>query len=531
MTYNVVQKIRGKCYLYSVEGEWDPDKKNSKQKRTYLYPCNEDGTPRDAKSRKPVAAGTIERLYWSKNIGQYHLLHHLATISGLEKDLADAFGAETAKDVLLLAIMRIAQPTSLRNIEDAVSSTYLRESMGTDSDYSSQRMSEIIHSIGRNEDARKRYCANAVKDSGVLVFDTTALFSSSRLLDMLEYGRKYRKSGLPQVNLGYVHSLGKGMPVHYKLYPGSISDSVTVINLVKELKAMGSTSQHLVMDRGFYSEKNFRAMFAESFGFTVPVPSGKNVFKGAISHAIRDMDNPENMFRFHGRTEMYSDSIVDMPFKDVSDADGVPVRTMRVLVFQNNDRRKDEIDTLAERIDAIERKAAQTECSRDNVSDLFDGYDADLRAFFDVSDNDGMIALFRKRNAISFAMRKCGRLVLLTTSDGRPEDVLETYHLRDWVEKDYEMLKDDMDGGLEYVRNSVSAEGMMYIQFIATGLRMYMNGIVTKDPMLNKLGIPSILRKLNLVTVSNVNGKLLLSEIGKKQRDILDAFGAGLPKL
>lgn len=142
-----------------------------------------------------------------------------------------------------------------------------------------------------------------------------------------------------------------------------------------------------------------------------------------------------------------------------------------------------------------------------------------------------MISLARKRNATSFAMRKCGRLILLTTSADTPEAVLELYRLRGWVEKDYEMLKDDMDGGLEYVRDAVSAEGVMFIQFIATGLRMYMNTQVSKDNGLRKLGIPSILKKLNLVTVSKIGGTMMVSEIGKKQRLIYEAFGIDPPVL
>ncbi|MDR1404900.1 MAG: transposase [Candidatus Methanoplasma sp.] len=530
MAYDVVQKIRGRYYLYRVtEAVWDPEKKNSRQRREYIGPCDRNGKLDESRRRTAsVPAPAPGKLYWSKNLGQYHLLVHLAVQSGLKDALIEAFGDTAGKDILALAVMRIAQPSSLRSVGDSVSATYLRELLGIDRDYSSQRMSEIVHAVGRNEDARKRYCASAMRDSGTVVFDTAALFSSSKLYDMLEYGRRYRKSGLPQVNMGYVHSLRRGMPVYYKLYPGSIADSATLINLVKELRAMGSSAEHLVMDRGFYSLNNIRSMRSEGFGFTIPVPSGRDIFKSALSAAMNDLENPENMFRFHGRTEMYADLRIRVPF---GDAGGMSAGTMRVLVFQNNSRRKDEIDTLAERIDTLEREAEQTGWSEENVRALFSGRNADMRTFFDISGNSGYISLSRKRNAVSFAMRKCGRLILLTTSGEAAEDVLEMYHLRDWVEKDYEALKDDMDGGLEYVRSSISAEGMMFIQFIATGLRMYSCRIISGDPMLRRLGMPMILRKLNLVTVSKIGDTMLISEIGKKQRLILEAFGADMPSI
>ena len=534
MAYNVVQKIRGMYYLYEVtEAIWDPEKKNSVQKRRYIGPCDENGVL-DESRRKTVSAITTteQKLYWSKNLGQYHLLTEIAKQCGLKADLEAAFGEDTAKDVLALAIMRITQPGSLRGTDECIQATYLKELLDIRKGYSSQRMTDIVRGIGNDIDARKRYCAGKIKNSKVIVFDTTALFSSSKLYEMLEYGRKYKRTGLPQVNMGYVHCMNSDTPVYYKLYPGSINDIVTLVNIIKEVKAMGSNAEHAVLDRGFYSENNFRTLYKEGFGFTIPVPSGKDLFKSLISQAMEEPDNPENMFRFDGRTEFCVDLTIPVPFKDIVDINDNTVGSIRALVFQNNDRRKDEIDTLATRIDSAEVEASLTKWSKEKVSELFSGRNSELVTFFETSEGEkGNIMLTRKRNAISFAMRNAGRMILLTTSEGPPAEVLETYHLRDSVEKDFETLKDDMDGGIEYVRNSVSAEGMIFIQFIATGLRIRMRNIIRNSLPLNRMGIPMILRSLNLMTVSNVNGTLLMSEVTKKQREIFEWFRIDLPHL
>ena len=71
----------------------------------------------------------------------------------------------------------------------------------------------------------------------------------------------------------------------------------------------------------------------------------------------------------------------------------------------------------------------------------------------------------------------------------------------------------------------------MFIQFIATGLRMYLNSKVSENDGLKKLGIPQILKKLNLVTISKINKKLMISEIGKAQRTIFESFEVNLPTL
>ena len=38
MAYIVKQKIKGRIYLYNVEAYWDKDKKQARQKRTYIGP-------------------------------------------------------------------------------------------------------------------------------------------------------------------------------------------------------------------------------------------------------------------------------------------------------------------------------------------------------------------------------------------------------------------------------------------------------------------------------------------------------------
>ena len=43
MTFRTVQKIKGKHYLYESEGVWDPEKKQCRLNRTYIFPLDEHG--------------------------------------------------------------------------------------------------------------------------------------------------------------------------------------------------------------------------------------------------------------------------------------------------------------------------------------------------------------------------------------------------------------------------------------------------------------------------------------------------------
>ena len=142
-------------------------------------------------------------------------------------------------------------------------------------------------------------------------------------------------------------------------------------------------------------------------------------------------------------------------------------------MFLNFDREKDELDTLYEDLDVIESRVKDDmEYDEDNISSVFYGK-SKRRSLFTIKEGpEGDLVLERNRNAITFAARNCGKLVLLTTSREEPKKVLDTYTQRNWNEVDYEVLKTYVEGGLDYIRSDASARGLMFVQMIATAIRM-----------------------------------------------------------
>ena len=536
MTYNVVQRIGNNYYLYSVDGQWDPEKKNSKQKRRYIGPCDKDGNPIPSKRAKRGEPSTIdtkqERIpFRAYCFGTFDVLYRVASSGRIVESLHHAFDRDEADTILTLAIMMVADPCSLRTMEDAVESTYLRRLIGTDVSFASQRLSESLSYIGSDEDARCRYAEHMLDDSDVVIFDTTVLLTESKGIDMAEMGRKAKKAGMPQVNMGFVHSLKYRIPCHMKLFPGSINDVTTIMNLAEEMPLLCSSVSMIVMDRGFYSEKNIRKLYSKDIGFLMPIPSGKKIFKTAISQSRKDLDNPVNTFRFNGRTESYSDITMDMPFKDIVDGNGDPVGRIRVLVFLNFDREKDELDTLYEDLDVIESRVKDdTEYDEDNISSVFYGKSKRRSLFTIRKGEEGNLILERNRNAITFAARNCGKLVLLTTSKEEPKKVLDIYTQRNWIEVDYEVLKTYVEGGLDYVRSDASAKGLMFVQMVATAIRMQLSEMI-RDTDLKDMGIPLMVRRLNTLHVCEDASGTRLSEVTKKHRTIYEQLGFGEPSL
>ena len=540
MTYNVVQKIKDNYYLYSVDAQWDPVKRCSRQKRTYIGPCDKDGNLKPPRKRKvaPAPEATAvkpiveeDRIpFRSYCFGTYDVMHKVATDARIVESLRGAFDQNEADTALLMAIMLAADPCSLRTMEDAVEATYLKRLIGTKVPLQSQRLSEVLMDLGIDDDGRCLYAKSMLNGTQTVIFNTTVLLTESKGVDMAEPGRKTRKTGLPQVNMGFVHSLDQGIPCHMKLFPGSINDVTTIMNLAEEMPLLCSSATLMVMDRGFYSERNIRKLYSKDLGFLMPIPSGKKLFKKAISASKKDLENPLNTFRFRDRTESYSDITMEMPFGGISDSKGNPVTSIRVLVFLNFDREKDELDTLYKDLDVIESRVKDDmDYDDDNIASVFYGKTHRM-SLFTLENAEGRLVLKRNRNAITFAARNCGKLVLLTSSKDPPRKLLETYTDRNWIEVDYGVLKSQVEGGLDYVRSDESARGLMFVQMVATAIRMHLSRMM-RDTELEDMGIPLLIRRLNTLHVSEDAAGSRLSEVTKKHRTIYEQLGLGEPKL
>ena len=75
MAYIVEQTIKGKIYLYNVESYWDKNKKQSRQKRTYIGPKN---PVKKAISKHELKEITI------KKYGSVFLLKYMSEKIGLK---------------------------------------------------------------------------------------------------------------------------------------------------------------------------------------------------------------------------------------------------------------------------------------------------------------------------------------------------------------------------------------------------------------------------------------------------------------
>ena len=264
MSYIVHQKVKGKVYAYEAESYWDSEKKQPRQRRRYLGVVDKDGKIVEKNFQRDIKS--------AKDYGPSYLLDKLAGEIQLRRKLVDAFGAQ-GEEILALAMAKVIKPDSLRNLHQVLDNSFLPELYSLKGEYTSQRMSRLIEEIGGNEAAMASFYASLVRpNEEALVYDITSLSSCSRNLEWLEYGYNRDGMDLPQVNLGLVVSLKSRMPLLLKLFPGSVTDVVTLRNLAEEARSIGIADCMFILDRGFYSEGNIELLKEAGIDFIMPLP-------------------------------------------------------------------------------------------------------------------------------------------------------------------------------------------------------------------------------------------------------------------
>jgi len=156
--------------------------------------------------------------------------------------------------VLILAVSKIINPTSLKNVQHLPGDSYLPEMLEIREGLTSQRISEYLRRLGKRELELSRFCASLVKeDEEALVYDITSISSYSKLLGWLEYGKDYCESGLPQANLELVISMERRPLNHFERFVYGMTNffEVSVEDHAPHLKRRPkAVSQHLSRVRG-----------------------------------------------------------------------------------------------------------------------------------------------------------------------------------------------------------------------------------------------------------------------------------------
>lgn len=507
-SFTRIKKINGQEYLYEITPYYDKEKKQIRQRSKYLGK-NVNGVPVKVRSQDQIPKKVLSH-------GEFVPLKKIAEELKLEMVLSEILPGNEVWPILTLAMNYATRPRSLTHIQSWYEGTVMSEDH-PDLPLSSQSLSRLLSRIGEGTTNLEfsRGLIQQISTCSTLVYDITSLSSYSQNISLLEYG--YNRDGLdlPQINLSLIVDKDLGIPVMYDLYPGSIADVSTLKNTVKKMKAQGVRDYTLIMDRGFFSTDNIDEMVSADLSFIIPPTSNLKNVKEAISTIHKRIDDPEHL-------ELYEkEPLFVMPVSIE-----VGENKLNGYAYYDQKREQQERNTFYKRLyDLMEVLKSKNLKPWMNPGEVFRATAKRDAKFIEWKVVDGKFQVALRKNAVSQAINKMGKYILLYRGEFSWMECLSLYRSRDVVEKGFDVLKNDIDLMPANLRTNSSLRGYLFIAFLALILRMKLMRMMS-DAQLNKSysveGLFTELEKVKMMVLPD--GERVITEITKKQREILDAL-------
>jgi hypothetical protein len=263
--------ISGNYYLYEVSSKWSPEKKRPvKITGRLLGKITEaDGFVESDKARLRKQQLMVESVQ-VKERGITAAMHALFgdTIKALRKHFPDSW-----ERLLCLAYGRLVHRSPLKNMSHHYSCSYLSEQY-PEADLSAKSIGYFLRELGNGRDRIVRFCRSLRASGDCILFDGTDIFSHSEQMELPKLGRSKLGTYDDMINLMCVFSVKRQSPVYYRLLPGNIRD-VSAFKLC--LLESGVREATVVMDKGFASEGNIRALEKGGLKFIVPLPRSSSL--------------------------------------------------------------------------------------------------------------------------------------------------------------------------------------------------------------------------------------------------------------
>jgi transposase len=513
MSYIIEQKIKGHVYLYEVQSYWDPKKKQARQRRKYLG-------KKDPQTQGPVTPRKLPVVSAAADYGHLYLLKQIASGIGLVQAALKSFEPTVAEALLSLAYFQVLEGKPLY-----LYSPWSEGAHGA-SKLDSQKISKLLHELGSDESQRNLFLhhwASQQKPLKGVWLDITSISSYSLNNHWLEWGYNRDREALPQVNLGVLVGGVKKLPFFYQLYPGSIADVSTLDNIGLRAKDLGFDIETWIMDRGFFSASNLDNLVNREYRFITAMPATLKLAHSLLASSQTSLRSPVNSFCLGKEVLFYHDTTCT-----------IGSRSLRVCVYQSEKRRAAEVEEFIRRLDSVEYLAARmTFEDLDRAQEWLKGQWRGCHHFYTIAlRQDKSLKLTRKRNAISFRMNRMGKMILVTNcTDLTPKELLDLYRNKDRVEKVYDSMKNSLNEDRLRTHGATTMHGKMFVTFLALILQTELSYLLHSSKFSKKYTVPELIMEFKKVRLflRTQDQPPFLSEVSKKQRDLLAEFKIPLP--
>ena len=508
MSYRIEQQVGNHVYFYEVESYWDKTKKQPRQNRTYLG------------KKDPLTGELISthKGYSSLDYGNTYFLYEIAKQLNLPMLLEQVF-PDIWQELLTCVFFEISEKKALYLCKPWMQATHTI----AERDLSSQRISELLHDLGQQEEARFKFLqawARQHDGNEYIVFDITSFSSYAKNLDFLEWGYNRDREKLPQINFGVIYGEPSAVPLFYTRYPVSIKDVSTLHNMVEYLQWLELAYTLFVLDRGFFSSYNLKKMNS-NMRFIIPLPYNNKNAVALIGKHSSDLALHSNAFRLNKQI-MYG----------VTNRIEIGSKRYYSHLYLDEKRRVEEREHFLSKVIDLEKKLEEPEL-RGNREEL-QGYLADTvkgwDKIFEIIERDGKFWIERKEKAINAQLEKMGTMILLSNTRLDGKEVLRLYRRKDLVEKFFDSMKHDLERKRLRIHTQETFEGRLFLDFLALIIYSKISSVMRKEGINKDYTVQELMYEFKKIKLIRLGAKkMIITEVSKKQRELFQSFKISQP--
>jgi transposase len=396
----------------------------------------------------------------------------------------------------------------------------------------------------------REWLASLERTGDRVLYDLTSISWNGRGIDLANWGHNRDGDNLPQVNYALLCARSTAMPLFAWPLEGSVSDTKTLQNTLQLLDKLGYKPDCLMMDRGFASQENIGYMLRRGYTFLQALRVNAGWIREIVDAGKRERLRPDSMVKAGDRTYYASTARCQWVVLRRATKKSVAEET---LVYLCNEARGEKYTTSDEGVEILSRHPCNVHVlfCQDLVGGQWDRFMESLnnernRLLADEkasvkNEFERYFRIERKKYArhrtVEFNMesieqhrdRYAGHICFITNDRtiARAEDALREYSTRDYIEKDFDELKNDLDMKRIRVHTDDRMRARLLMQFIAEILLREIRVRLRDSEECSKMTRKQISSHIKGIYRISFKGRYkdVKPELSKSQRVILEALG------
>ena len=494
-----------------------------------------------------VAIKPVAQTAWAVFSGPSIVFGGITARYRIDVMLKKAFGEDDVRKILSLAWYIASEGDALSN-SDAWLGNY-ETPAGV---ISSQEVTKLLDRIGQDGIMTfyKEWLRGFERIGDRILYDLTSISWYGQGINMAGWGHNRESEDLPQVNFALLCTRSTAMPLFAWPLDGSVSDVRTLQNTLQFLDKLNYRPGCLMMDRGFASMENITFMLQRGHVFLQALRVNANWIYSIIDVGKDVRLRPDSMVKAGDRTYYASTSICQWVILKRMNKRGVAVEEVfvhqckeskgekyvakggeeilsqypcRVHVLFCQDLVGSQWDKFMERLN-IEYERLSGEGNAEPVSELEKYFIIEKKKWARKRSVE-----FNMENIAKHRNNYAGHICFITNDRTivKADDALKEYSTRDYIEKDFDEMKNELDMCRIRVHTDNRMKARLLIQFIA---EIYIREIrmrLRDSEECRKMTRKQITSHIKGIYKIKFTGKYkdVCPELSKSQRSILEALG------